>query len=851
VAAAQDRAARIDQMLKESDELTNKGRYDEAAKIAEEALRLSRELSDKGRMARAFNFSGRAYHQLGRMEEALEAFKQAAARAAEINKGQWEAVALNNVGSALHHFGHYEEELGFLTRSLSLAQKLDDRRGETRTLLNIGILYRVLGDDEKSGPLLEEALRFSRELKDKRLELAALKTIAVKETHCGHHTSAFSYYEQALALEPEVKDAGLRVELLNDMANAYSSLGDYQKAIDLLKQALDLAHGEGNRRMEAINLENLANQLYKLGRLSEALESATRALEMLRRIGDFPEVEWQIDQLLAQVKRASGRPEEALSDYRQTIAKVERLRSGAVPTEDSRASVIAARRNPFVETADLLFALKQEAEALEVAEACHARAFLDQLAESKIDARQDLTNEQRRHEDDLFKRLSAIQKQLWQEGMPASLEQRLKAELIKAEDDLEAFRLELRRVNPRYASAQYPKPLGVERIQHELLDADTTLIEYLLGEERSFVWAVSPQKVAVAVLPPRKQIEDQVAAYRQILAKKASALTLRHALAEYQSQSWKLSELLLRPIAGALASSRRLVIVPDGLLAYLPFETLSVAASPQPGSLLERFAVTYVPSASAWAAIKTQGKAPAPKLLLAFGDPVYTRGAGGRAPKTNGATARSMLPDAIPFVPSFGAERGFNFTSLPYTRAEVTSIGAIYPPKQSQIYLGAEAREETVKTEKLDQYRHLHFAAHGIINEERPARSGIVLSLEANSPEDGVLRISEIMRLKLNADLVTLSACNTGLGKLIDGEGVIGLTRAFFYAGATSVAVSLWNVNDCATAELMKAFYQRIHRGLAKDEALRQAKLTLIKGRQRSWQYPYFWAPFVLVGGRD
>jgi len=578
-----------------------------------------------------------------------------------------------------------------------------------------------------------------------------------------------------------------------------------------------------------------------------------RALELLHQAGDFPEEEWQISRLLAQVQRAIGRPEEALSSYRQTIATVERLRSGAVPTESARASVIAARRSLFIETADLLFDLKREAEALEVAEACHARAFVDLLAESKIDVRQDLTEEQRHIEDDLFERLSAIQKQFWQEGMPAALELRLKAELAKAEDDLEAFRLELRSVNPHYASVQYPKPLGVERIRHELLDADTTLVEYLLGEKQSFVWAVSQQKLAVAVLPPRKQIEEQVAAYRRMLAKKASALTLRQAIAEYQSHSRKLSELLLRPIAGALASSRRLVIVPDGLLAYLPFETLSVAASPRPGSLLERFAVTYAPSASAWAAIRTQSKAmaPAPKQLLAFGDPVYTRGTDGRLQNAKSATTRSMLPDAIPFVPGFDAERGFDFTSLPYTRVEVTSIGAIYPPEQSRVYLGPEAREETVKTEKLDQYRYLHFAAHGMINEERPARSGIVLSLVADSPEDGVLRISEIMRLKLNADLVTLSACNTGLGKLIDGEGVIGLTRAFFYAGATSVAVSLWNVNDSATAELMKAFYQRLHRGLAKDEALRQAKMTLINGRQPSWKHPYFWAPFVLVGGRE
>lgn len=145
----------------------------------------------------------------------------------------------------------------------------------------------------------------------------------------------------------------------------------------------------------------------------------------------------------------------------------------------------------------------------------------------------------------------------------------------------------------------------------------------------------------------------------------------------------------------------------------------------------------------------------------------------------------------------------------------------------------------------------MHFAAHGIIDEAYPARSGIVLSAEQDSKEDGVLQTSEVMRLKLNADLVTLSACRSGLGKLLNGERVIGLTRAFLYAGADSVVMSLWNVNDVATASLMKSFYKTLQQGKSKDEALRQAKLELLRGQQRAWRHPYFWASFVLMGGRN
>jgi CHAT domain-containing protein len=176
------------------------------------------------------------------------------------------------------------------------------------------------------------------------------------------------------------------------------------------------------------------------------------------------------------------------------------------------------------------------------------------------------------------------------------------------------------------------------------------------------------------------------------------------------------------------------------------------------------------------------------------------------------------------------------------------AISKLFPISQRQVYLGDDAREETVKAEKLDEFRYIHFASHGFIDEAKPGRSGILLSRGPQSSEDGVLQMGEIMRLKMNADLVTLSACSTGLGKLVSGEGILGLTRAFFYSGARNVTVSLWNVNDSATAALMKTFYANLNRGLPKSAALRQAKLTLLRGKNVTWSQPYFWAAFVLVG---
>jgi CHAT domain-containing protein len=206
----------------------------------------------------------------------------------------------------------------------------------------------------------------------------------------------------------------------------------------------------------------------------------------------------------------------------------------------------------------------------------------------------------------------------------------------------------------------------------------------------------------------------------------------------------------------------------------------------------------------------------------------------------------SRAPDLAPA--SEYAERGFSLTPLPYTREEILAIGNLFPAAQRKLFLAAENREDAVKTEKLADYRFVHFASHGFLDEIKPSRSGILFSPASSSTEDGILQVGEIMRLKLNADLVTLSACSTGLGRLVNGEGVLGLTRAFFYAGARNVVVSLWNVNDSATAVLMKEFYANLSRGMDEKTALRKAKLRLLRDSNPLWRHPYYWAAFVLVG---
>ncbi|HKW63307.1 MAG TPA: CHAT domain-containing tetratricopeptide repeat protein [Candidatus Acidoferrum sp.] len=892
-APTNDLAAQEDELIKKcNDQMNVKGQFKEAEETAKQALALSEKMGDKKRIMVALMYLGSAYAYEGNELEALEIFKRTADLARETGNRKGLSRALNNISGVLGNLGRYEESLSYMYQCMDVARELGDLPMQYTVLTNIGSLYMATGDPDKAEAPLQESLRIGRDLKHSDLvsnpsKVATEKSLILLGGMASareHYQAALKYFDQVRESQPD--SAQTQVELLNSMAFVHQRLGEYQKAEELFQKAIPIAE-KANTADLATLIVNLGETQESLGQFNEALASEDRALAVLRKIGAIPDSAWQAEQRIGHIDRALGRMEEALAHYETSIHAIEHLRVVGLNTEAGRAGFGSLSRSVYDETADLLYNMHHEPEALEMAERGRARAFLDMLAFSRTGLAEDLTPEQRKREDEILAHISSVQKNLWKENTPAEEEKRLKAQLTSAENDLEAFHVSVRQSNPRYASVQYTEPIIVGLIQKHLLDDRTVLLEFLLGEKRSLVWTVSKQKLSVAVLPPRKEIEAEVAAYRKLLTDKTSALTLQSALSEIQRRGKHLYASLLQPVANAIPPGSSLLIVPDGNLGYLPFESL-IAGSRRTSSgelqslyLLDKFAIAYAPSASALAAVreantKIQDR---PKMLLAFGDPIaQTESAVAKNAPANGATRSpeteqvpsaqktdssttqpsipsatdspaTPAPSAVPMAVSAEyAERGFSLSRLPFTRDEVLGISKLYPASQRQIYLGEDAREETVKSEKLDLYRYIHFASHGFIDESHPDRSGILFSRAPNSSEDGVLQMGEIMRLKLNADLVTLSACSTGLGKLVNGEGILGLTRAFFYAGARNVTVSLWNVNDSATATLMKYFYVNLNRGLPKNAALRQAKLSLLHSQNPLWRHPYFWAAFVLVG---
>lgn len=878
-----DLATQEDELIKKCNEQMNvKGQFKEAEQLAQQALELSQKMDDKKLILVAMLYLGSAIYYEGRRQEALEIMLNAAALARQTGNRKGLSRALNNIAGALGDLGRYEESISYLNQCLDVARELGDEPMQYTALLNVGQLYIRLGDPDKAEVPLLESLRIGRSLKHSDLvsnpskvtSEMSLRALGDMEIGREHYQAALKYLDQVHQSRPD--SAQEQIEVLDGMALVQLKLGEPQKAVEIIQEALPIAEKAKSASYPSL-VASLGEAQESLGQFNEALASENRALQGLRKTGGNPDLEWEMERCIGHIDRALGKNEEALMHYQNSIHTIELLRATALNTETGRASFSARSRTDYAETADLLYDLHRESEAFEMAERGRTRAFLDILVQSRSGLPDELAPEQRQQEDSKLARITQVQKQLWKPDLAPSEEKKIKEDLTAAENDLETFHVEVRRKNPRYASVHYLEPINVSQIQKNLLGSRTVLLEFLLGEKRSLAWVVSKQKLSVGVLPPRKEIEEEVEAYRKTLVEKTSALTLQTAIGEIERRGKHLYGSLLQPVENAIPPDGTLIIVPDGNLGYLPFESLIVGShrtrtgEAQPLYLLERFSIVYGPSASALAAVQdvnaeTQAQ---PKTLLAFGDPVTqvdSALARNSPANANAATRSSDTPpdansektvsstNAAAPAPSSDtvsdeyAERGFSLTRLPFTRDEVLGISKLYPASQSQIYLGEDAREETVKSEKLGAYRYIHFASHGFIEESHPERSGILFSRAPNSSEDGVLQMGEIMRLKMNADLVTLSACSTGLGKLVSGEGILGLTRAFFYSGARNVTVSLWNVNDSATAALMKAFYQNMNRGLPKGAALRQAKLTLLHGKNITWSQPYFWAPFILVG---
>jgi CHAT domain-containing protein/Tfp pilus assembly protein PilF len=829
----------------------------------EQAIAAFDALGDLAGQAGALLGLGRVRTRQGRTAEALALYERGVAAAEAAGEGRALALFLISVGAIHERTGQAEAALESYNRGLAAGTEAGSRRGEALALNNLGVVYQDLGEHRKALELYERALPLQRASGVRVSEVIALGNLSNIHFALGDDARAVSFFEQAL---PLARSLGVRDEeahLLKNASKVFARMGDHGRALDAARRSLELWRQTQDRSGEAEALRTLGRRLHEGKDFEAAAESFHEALRLHAAHAErFLEAELLFD--LARLERDRGRLREAVAHAESCIALTESLRE-AVTNPELRGSFQAAEEDKYGLLIDLLMRLHQrepaaghDAAALQVSERARGRLLLDALIEARADVRQGVDPELLEAERAAQKRLhdaaAGLSRVLAREAAPDEVAAARRAldEAKAAHGEVQAT---IRRRSPRYAELTQPEPATIDQIRRDLLDPETVLIEFYLGDERSFLWAVTTSELVSQPLPPRAAIEPAARRVHDLLAARqrtAAASAARAADRDLESESRALSRLLLGGIASRLASGwkgKRLLVVPSGAVAYLP-----IAALPSPADatrpLLLDHEVVFAPSASVMVALRQHPAAPlawSASTLAVVADPVFDR-VDPRVRSRSGRVSRTA-PGGAGLTRALDSLGKNGFGRLPFSRREADAIAALLPAVSLLKATDFDASRSLVVEGGLEDRRVVHFATHGLVNSQHPELSGLVLSLvdKEGAPRNGFLRMHEIYNLRLPADLVVLSACQTALGREIRGEGLVGLTRGFMYAGARRVVASLWQVDDESTAELMKLFYRgMLKEGRRPPDALRMAQLEL--SRHPRWAAPFYWAGFVLQG---
>ena len=814
-----------------------------------------------------------------------------------------EVSAIQNIGEAYDLLGEKQKALDYYAQALTLARSIGAKQVEGIISTNLATLYSSLGEKEKARDMYLQALEIHRATGNRTTEADTLHLLGFLHYELEDTQRALDYLTQALPVWRQLKDKRGEAITLTATGMVYRSLDQRDKSLEFSNQGLPLHREVGNRAGEAETLINIGLIESASGEKQKAFENFNRAAELSRAISD-PALEAKAKYEIARVKLDTGELDQARSQIEDTLNIVESLRT-KVASQELRASYFATVQKYYDFYIELLMRMNGRqvgkgfsGEALQVSERARARSLLEILAEANASIREGvdatlLEREQRLHHQ-LSGKADALARLYASRPTP---EQVVAAK--KEVDDLTAqyndVRAEIRRASPRYAALTQPSPLSLKEIQQQVLDNDTLLLEYWLGEKRSYLWAVTPTKITSYVLPARAKIESAARDSYEWLSKPAQANAkrrLKHDGVEMSESERRarglqaltyLSNTLIKPVAAQLGK-KRLVVVASGALQYVPFAALTVASNRSPVAgkktqlnqlpttdhrpLIQDHEVINLPSVSTMAVLRrdTGQRQVAPKMLAVLADPVFEKDderVGKMArPIVGNATAQPKEAEksqsqavaeerSLKHMKEKSAEETgeMKISRLPFTRQEAEQILALVPEAERKQALDFDASRATATAKDLSQYRYVHFATHGYLDSERPEFSALVLSLinKDGVQQSGFLYAYDVYNLQLNSDLVVLSACETGLGKEIKGEGLVGLTRGFMYAGAPRVVVSLWSVNDRATADLMARFYRKmLKENLRPAAALRAAQIEMLK--ESRWREPYYWAAFALQG---
>ncbi len=865
-----------------------------------QAIGMWQSLRDRYEEAVATYGRGLCYRDLGDYYNAIRDFRKSASQMETLEDRNGEAIAQSALGWAYLYVGENGQARDYFLLALQTYQSLGNLRSQGISLSGLGWTYALSSEPEQALEQFQKSLELRRTVEDRHGEILTLSAIGITYNRLGRQDVALDYLRQSLQLSPKVGNLQVKANPLSKLGWVHLTSHRLAEARDYLEQALRICRSSGDRAGEADALYPLARVEMEQGYLEQARRHIEASLEIIESL------RWRNNSLQLRSAYLSL----AQDHYQLCVEVLMRMHR-----EDPAAGYAAA--------------------ALRVSERARARSLLDALAESQIDVRGEvdprLIAEERRLQrnlNDLSVAQLRVPKDKYQAAMSSSIEANIKATI----NQLEETHAQIKTSNPRYAALTQPQPVNLEQIQRGLLDNNTLLLEYALGDERSYLFMVSPSSLQTFTLPPRAEIEAQARRVYNLLSSRASSARdetpqqrderIASAEAELPRQAAELSRMILAPAAAQLGR-KRLLVVAQGAMQLIPF-----AALPEPGTeirsdgeaagrregeteprkdeetagqrdgkapgrkdmppvppslrpsvalpphlsytpLLVNHEVVNLPSASTLAALRqeTARRRPAPKAIALLADPIFEK-SDARLKLANSQTQHEHLSSPVQTSPAqtassqrpqelmraikaFGEPNDeLTFPRLTSTGWEAEQIAKMSPAGQVFKALSFDANLQTATSGKLSDYRIVHFASHGFIHATHPDLSGVVLSLidRNGKDQDGFLRLHEIYNLKLSADLVSLSACRTGIGKEVKGEGLMSLTRGFMYAGAPRVLVSAWEVQDRSSAMLMVKFYRRLlgPKRLSASAALRDAQLEM--WRDKKFTAPYFWAGFTLHG---
>ncbi|MFQ6083180.1 MAG: CHAT domain-containing protein [Candidatus Aminicenantia bacterium] len=864
------------------------GKWNKGLKNLDKALKLKSDFPE------VYISKGTIYLSTSKCELAQEILTVGLKLAEKKNDKELKLRFLNLIGNSYYYVSNFSKALEYYKQVLRIAKKIYNKRGQGIAQANIGLIYSRLANYPEALANCQQSLKIAEEIGFKRLEGYLYSYIGIIYYETGNYRKALEYYKKNLEILEQTGDKFRLGGTYNEIGLVYFKLGDYQKALDYFEKGLEIDRAIGNKWVEGITLGNMGLVYYEINNLPKAIEYCQQSLKINQEIGykrdegyvlnflgninlklrdyskslqlfektlrlgkeiNVPEIIWSAYSGQAACYEKINKYHQALNYYKKAIETIEGVR-GILQTKEQKSEFLKDKIEIYESLINLLFKMHQkdplekyDKQAFYYLEKSKARAFLDSLAEANVDISNDIPSELLEREKEILNNIYQIQTKLADLGLSIDKRNELYKKLQNVEDEYDFLKQEIRYLNPNYANLVYPEPYNLKEIQEKLLDKKTALIEYLIGDKNSFAFLITKNNLCIHKLSESKSLRKRVNYYIGLFS------SPERDKFKGIAASKKLYKELIFPFQKNLEDIENLIIIPDGNLHCLPFETLitedrsqktedrsSLFTVHRPLStnfryLIQDFKISYAPSASSLInLLEREQKEKTKKDILGFANPLYI---------FKEKPGKKIVPKADIILREYYLDHGFKLYPLFFSAKEIKNISKYFKRKSREFYLKEEAKEEKVKRLSLKDYKIIHFATHGLLDENVAGRSALVLTLDEDPTEDGFLQVREIYNIRLNADLVVLSACQSGKGKIEKGEGVSGLARAFLYAGAESVLVSLWSINDKSTAQFMTYFYEYLSQGKSKSEALRQTKIKMLKS---NYNHPFHWAAFILIG---